>query len=223
MPKVVDHADRRRELAEAAWLAIVKYGLDATTTRLIAKESGYSAGVLAHYFGSKDQILLAALRVSHEGLDTRIREAIADKEGLDALRTYCVEILPTSPLSVRETHLEMSMWSRALVNDELRSVQRSEATRWRGFMEVLIVDAQRSGELVAMPPRTIAGVLAAVINGLSIDGLLYPDRFDQADLIEFFDTALAAFRPGGKEDKEATSSGSVLGDPGFGRAPATAP
>ena len=145
MPKIVDHAVRRRELAEAAWRVIVKHGLEGTTTRLIAKESGYWAGVLAHYFESKDEILVEALRISHDGLDRRIREAVDDKDGLDALRTFCIEILPISPVSVRETHLEMSMWSRALVNKDLHSVQRSESSRWRRFMEGLIVRAQRSG------------------------------------------------------------------------------
>lgn len=195
MPKIVDHAVRRRELAEAAWRVIVKHGLEGTTTRLIAKESGYSAGVLAHYFESKDEILVEALRISHDGLDKRIREAVDDKDGLDALRTFCIEILPISPVSVRETHLEMSMWSRALVNKDLNSVQRSESSRWRRFMEDLIARAQRSGELIEVPPRTIAVVLSAVIDGLSIYGLLYPERFGKAELIEFFDKALSAFRP----------------------------
>src|SRR6266403_1155756 len=86
MPRVVDHEARRHELAEAAWRAIVKYGLDGTTTRLIAKESGYSNGVLAHYFESKDEILLEALRISHDGVDRRIREAVEDTDGFDALR-----------------------------------------------------------------------------------------------------------------------------------------
>lgn len=197
MPRVVDHEYRRRELAEAAWRAIVKYGLDGTTTRLIAKESGYSNGVLAHYFESKDEILLEALRISHEGVDKRIREAVDDKDGLGALRTFCIEVLPVSEQPVRETHLEMSMWSRALVNDELRSVQRSESSRWRRLLEGLITDAQRSGELVDMPPRTFAVLLSAVIDGLSIYALLYPDRFGKAELIAFLDDFLAAFRPGG--------------------------
>jgi hypothetical protein len=62
-------------------------------------------------------------------------------------------------------------------------------------MEDLIARAQRSGELIEVPPRTIAVVLSAVIDGLSIYGLLYPERFGKAELIEFFDKALAAFRP----------------------------
>src|SRR5215813_14080641 len=195
MPRVVDHDDRRHELAEAAWRAIVKYGLDGTTTRLIAKESGYSNGVLAHYFESKDEILLEALRLSHDGIDKRIRDAVEDKEGLDALRTFCIEVLPVADQPVRETHLEMSMWSRALVNDELRSVQRSESSRWRRLLVRLIVDAQRAGELIDVPPQTIAVLLSAVIDGLSIYALLYPDRFGKAELIGFLDDFFAAFRP----------------------------
>ena len=209
MPRVVDHEARRHELAEAAWRAIVKYGLDGTTTRLIAKESGYSNGVLAHYFESKDEILLEALRISHDGIDTRIRDAVEDMEGLEALRTFCIEVLPVAEPAVRETHLEMSMWSRALVNDELRSVQRSESSRWRRLMERLIVDAQRSGELAEMPPRTIAVLLSAVIDGLSIYALLYPDRFGKAELTEFLDEFFAAFKPGGV----AASTKTLVGTP----------
>jgi AcrR family transcriptional regulator len=199
VPKVVDHAARRHELAEAAWRAIVKYGLDGTTTRLIAKESGYSNGVLAHYFESKDEILLEALRISHDGIDRRIRDAVEDKDGFDALRAFCIEVLPVSEQPARETQLEMSIWSRALVNDELRSVQRSESSRWRRYLEGLIVSAQRSGELVKLPPRTITVLLSAVIDGLSIYGLLYPDRFGKAELIGFLDEFLATLRPGSEE------------------------
>jgi AcrR family transcriptional regulator len=209
MPRVVDHEHRRHELAEAAWRAIIKYGLDGTTTRLIAKESGYSNGVLAHYFESKDEILLEALRNSHEGVDKRIREAVEKKEGFDALRTFCIEVLPVSEQSARETHLEMSMWSRALVNEELRSVQRSESSRWRRLMERLIVEAQRSGELVDIPSRTIAVLLSAVIDGLSIYALLYPDRFGKEELVSFLDDFFTAFRQGGADAGPATPTGSM--------------
>jgi hypothetical protein len=78
-------------------------------------------------------------------------------------------------------------------------VQRSESSRWRRLLEGLIVDAQRSGELAEMPPRTFAVLLSAVIDGLSIYALLYPDRFGKAELIGFLDDFFTAFRPGGVE------------------------
>ena len=61
MPKIVDHESRRQELVEAAWRVINRVGIDATTVREIAAESGYSTGSLAHYFATKDDILRSAL------------------------------------------------------------------------------------------------------------------------------------------------------------------
>ncbi len=86
-------------------------GLDGTTTRLFARESGYSNGVLPHYFESKDDILLEALRISHDGIDNRIREAVDDKGGFDALRTFhrpaCRhrQLTPQGPLQKRQPEM----------------------------------------------------------------------------------------------------------------------
>jgi AcrR family transcriptional regulator len=195
MPKIVDHEDRRRELAEAAWRVIIKYGLDGTTTRLIAKESGYSAGVLAHYFESKDEILLEALRISHENIERRLPEAIDGREGIDALRAFCLDILPTGEQQVRETHLEMSFWSRALVNPELLAVQRAESSRWRRVLQSLIEAAERRGEIGDFDPRIVAVNLSALMDGLSIYALLYPDRFGKPELVRMLDAFLATLAP----------------------------
>ena len=47
MPKEVDHNERREELLEAVWRVIARDGMEGTTIRGIAKESGWSTGVLA--------------------------------------------------------------------------------------------------------------------------------------------------------------------------------
>ena len=57
LPKIVDHEVRRQELVEAAWRVINRIGLERTTIREIATESGCSTGALAHYFRTKDDIL----------------------------------------------------------------------------------------------------------------------------------------------------------------------
>ena len=53
MPKIVDHDERREEILSAAIRVIDSVGLDNTTTRAIALESGYSNGVLSHYFSGQ--------------------------------------------------------------------------------------------------------------------------------------------------------------------------
>ncbi len=62
MPKIVDHDERRLALADAVLALIAREGISAVTTRAVAEESGWSTGVLNHYFGSRHELLLAALR-----------------------------------------------------------------------------------------------------------------------------------------------------------------
>lgn len=191
MPKIVDHDQRRAELAHAAWRVIIANGLDGTTTREIARESGYSAGVLSHYFQSKDDLLLEALRRSHAVILRRLGELAERHTGLTALRMFCYDSIPLHDEQVRETYLEMSFWSRALVNAELREVQRSEAGHWRGVLRRLVVGAQESGELRREDPDLVMDMLASLIDGISVHALLYPERITKSRLVEMMDHQLA--------------------------------
>jgi TetR/AcrR family transcriptional repressor of bet genes len=53
---------RRRELAEAAFLVMTEHGLAGTTVSRVAKRAGMSQGLVHHYFGSKADLLEAAMR-----------------------------------------------------------------------------------------------------------------------------------------------------------------
>jgi AcrR family transcriptional regulator len=190
MPKIVDHDQRRRELAEAAWKVILESGIDGATTRAIARLSGYSSGVLSHYFERKDDILLEALRISHETITKRQDDLLEPLSGLDALRAFCYDEVPLQAQQARETQLEISFWSRALVNSDLRRVQREESTRWRDTLIRLIVGAQDTGEFIREDPVMIAEVLAGLIDGLSVHALLHPDSYTEDRLVRIFDSAL---------------------------------
>lgn len=195
MSKTVDHEQRRRELAAATWRVILRDGLDATTTPEIAREAGCSAGSLAHYFQSKDDILLAALRLSHEDIKARYRQHFAGRSGLVALRDYLLEYVPLTEQHARETHLEMSFWSRALVNDALREMQRSESAGPRSTLRRLVAELQADGELVDIDPDDLADALLAFADGLSVHRLMYPERFPPARLAALVDGQLAAWAP----------------------------
>ncbi len=61
VPKYVDHAARRRELADAACRVIARNGLAATTLADVAAESGWSIGSIRYYFPDKDTLVASAL------------------------------------------------------------------------------------------------------------------------------------------------------------------
>ncbi|GAB2934542.1 TetR/AcrR family transcriptional regulator [Nonomuraea fastidiosa] len=214
MPKIVDHDERRREVMSAARRVIVRDGIDAATTRAIAKEAGYSNGVLAHYFADKDEILLSALRQSHERIRARLTAKVESAPtALAALRELLLDNLPLDADRAQETRLEVSFWSRSLAAERLAEVQRAEAGELRAAVRELLGRAREAGELrgrgrptgetpgdareagetregpgTVGEPRgdgdledldDLAEELLALVDGLSLHLLLYPDRLSR--------------------------------------------
>lgn len=194
MPRIVDHDARRSELAAATWRVIVRSGLDAVTTREIAREAGYSTGVLAHYFKSKDDILLAALTSSHEQIKKRFQQILATRDGLAALGDYLFDNLPLTQQQQLETYLEISFWSRALANDALREVQRKESAELRETVQQLLVTAEKRGELAPGDASARAELLLALVDGLSLHALLYPERLSAERTRQLMEAQLDQWR-----------------------------
>jgi AcrR family transcriptional regulator len=183
MPKIVDHDERRRELLSAARRVIVRDGIDAATTRAIAKEAGYSNGVLAHYFADKDEILLSALRESHVRIRARLTRKVAGVTGLAALRELLLDNLPLDADRTQESRLEVSFWSRSLASERLAEVQRAEAAELRAAVRELLGQARAAGELRADDNLDdLTEHLLALVDGLSLHLLLYPGRLTRVDL-----------------------------------------
>ena len=96
----VDHDSRREEVAGAAARLIAEKGLEALTTRALAKSLGCSIGVLSHYFSSKEEIVIAAFRWADQRIDLRMQEAIAtDNPGLDSFFPVIKAGLPLDGVS----------------------------------------------------------------------------------------------------------------------------
>ncbi|HLU73890.1 MAG TPA: TetR/AcrR family transcriptional regulator [Nonomuraea sp.] len=183
MPKIVDHDERRAEVLSAARRVIARDGLDAATTRAIAKEAGYSNGVLAHYFTDKDDILLSALRQSHQRIRERLARKVEGVTGLAALRELLLDNLPLDAERTQETRLEVSFWSRSLASERLADVQRSEAAELRAAVRDLLAQAKAAGELSTdQNLDDVTEHLLALVDGLSLHLLLYPDRLRRVDL-----------------------------------------
>ena len=94
MPRVVDHQMRRDEIVAAAWQAIALDGIDGATMRRIAELAGCATGRLAHYFDSRNDILVAALGKVHSKASTRMADIAVGIDGMPALRAVLLESLP---------------------------------------------------------------------------------------------------------------------------------
>ncbi|RGA00179.1 TetR family transcriptional regulator [Microbispora triticiradicis] len=175
MPKIVNHEERRGEVVAAARRIILRDGIEAATTRAIAKEAGYSNGVLTHYFADKDEILLSALEASHRRIADRLREKLSGRTGLAALRELLLDNVPLDGERAGETGLEVGFWGRCLTSPALLEVQRREAAELRYVVTSLLRSAAEAGEIrTNEDPEDVAERLLALVDGLSVHRLLYP-------------------------------------------------
>src|ERR1700739_1674139 len=72
MPKIVDHQKRRDEIALVACRVVAEYGFEQATIVRIAREAGYTTGMGAHYFDTKQDIIVAALRLILRHIEERL-------------------------------------------------------------------------------------------------------------------------------------------------------
>src|SRR3979490_3484098 len=77
MPKIVDQAQRCAEIALAACRVVAEHGFDGASMVRIARAAGYTTGMLAHYFDTKQDIIIAALRLILRRIDERLTRSSA--------------------------------------------------------------------------------------------------------------------------------------------------
>jgi AcrR family transcriptional regulator len=207
MPKVVDAEARRDEVLAATWRVIARHGLAGTTVRKIAREAGYSAGVLAHYFSDKQDILGSALVLSHRRVGERMARRAAGLTGLAALRVVMLEALPLDDQRLLEAEIEVSFWGRALGSPELAALQNAEFERLWSRLRALLLDAARLGELAGgVDIEQATHRLVALIDGLSVEAVLYPARVPPDRQVAMLDQVLAGFAGGRMEGADGHAS-----------------
>ncbi|REE04500.1 TetR/AcrR family transcriptional regulator [Citricoccus muralis] len=97
MPKIVDHEQRRGEIALALWQVIHEHGIDGVSFRAVAEAAGVSIGRVQHYFSSKDELVVFGCRAmvsaaeQDHGPDPSLREPARAR---DALADFLCAPLP---------------------------------------------------------------------------------------------------------------------------------
>jgi AcrR family transcriptional regulator len=196
MPKIVNWDERRDEILAATWRVIARDGIAKATIRAIAREAHCSAGILAHYFDDKADILGSALMLSHRRVAARMDAEVAGRTGLDALRVIMLEALPLDEERDLEAQIEISFWGRALGNLELRAVQNAEFDRFARRLRAHLAQARELGELRdGVDIDLAAHQLLVLIDGLSAQRVLYADRVTAARQRQMLGALLDSFRP----------------------------
>ena len=173
MPRLVDHAERRRTIVRAASRLIGARGIDATNMRVLAREAGYTNGALSHYFAGKDEILRAAFEYVFEATNERVARSVGTRRGLSAIRRMAREIMPQTEETLLEARVAVSLWQRALSDPQLAETNNRQLAVWREETVVLLRQAREAGEIVAgVDLELVANLLVTAMVGMQVTAVL---------------------------------------------------
>lgn len=188
MPKIVDHEQRRRELADALWRIVASQGPAGVSIRSVAAEAGWSPGALRHYFPTREELLLFAMDLSEARAVERITHLHERlPPGLSLLETvaaYAEQLVPLDD----ERRAEYRAWESAGV---LKEQDRDRARRWqqqRGLYRRL-VSALAGVEVGEDPERPHPDPwveewslhLQSIVDGLALQLMVTPGMTDPED------------------------------------------
>jgi AcrR family transcriptional regulator len=116
MPKIVNHEQRRDQIALVACRVVAEKGFDQATIVRIAREAGYTTGMVAHYFDTKQDIIIAALRLILRRIEERLTRPAAD------LFAVLSEALPLDEQRFIECAFWTAFWGQVSADKRLKRI-----------------------------------------------------------------------------------------------------
>ncbi|MFI7576921.1 TetR/AcrR family transcriptional regulator [Micromonospora sp. NPDC049497] len=163
MPKKVDRQERRTLIADALMRVAAQQGLEAVSLRHVAAAAGVSAGMVQHYFRTKDEMMAFALSVVRDRSQARITEALAalgeNPPPRLLLRTIIATLLPLDDQSRDDGRVALAFLAYTAVRPEAASTLRDDNAEMTGFIAGLLPGPHAED--------TAAGLLA-LMEGLGV-------------------------------------------------------
>ncbi|MDN5727197.1 MAG: TetR/AcrR family transcriptional regulator [Propionibacteriales bacterium] len=173
MPKLVDHEERRNQIALAVHRILLRDGMEGATVRAVVAEAGMSSGAIRHYFATQDELLRFAASQIEQRAGQRAIEAYARTDRSPRARALGVleEFLPLDDERVMELKVSIAM---ARMDPALSRVQ----SYWSGIRRVC---------------RTVVLLLAGVTSEVPVDRALRPAQWERvAERLHLIVDGLAA-------------------------------
>ncbi|MGK5444790.1 TetR/AcrR family transcriptional regulator [Micromonospora sp. URMC 105] len=172
MPKRVDHRERRTQIADALMRVAAEHGLEAVSLRHVAAEAGVSAGMVQHYFRTKDEMMAFALSVVREHNEARLTAALtalgATPSPRTLVRTMLGEVLPLDAPRRADGRVALAFLAYTAVRPAVAASLHQDTADLVGFIAGQIRAAQSAGSAPEVDPDRAAVGLLALMEGLGV-------------------------------------------------------
>jgi TetR/AcrR family transcriptional repressor of bet genes len=174
---------RREDLINAALKLIGEGGPQAATVRAIADEAGVTAGLIRHYFNTKEELVRSAYQSLMARLNTE-SSPIPDTDCDDPIQRLAHFVAASITPPIADPAM-VGKWAGFLhlvrSDDDMREVHRENYFVYRDKLQVLIAAAKPSLEGAALRRAAIA--CNGIIDGLWLEGSLISDSFEPEEIV----------------------------------------
>ena len=170
--------ERTRERLLAATVEVIaRDGWDAATARKIASTAGVNAGLINYHFGSKANLMLAALEAT---LEAEVAAPLHDAgDGAEpeppAVIASLVRLTLGPQISPDARRVFESALAAIVGDPELAAALRPTLRRFRGLLADVFDSAIAAGRMPPTDTEALAILCAAMLDGLWLHSLIDPD------------------------------------------------
>lgn len=170
-PATQNNEARRTQMLRAAATLICERGFSETRIADVAKRSGASSALVIYYFGTRDRLLVDALRYSEDNFYDSATKMLAEvtsvRDRLSLLIKWtCVpEVTGDVPGA---WGLWFDMWAQAFRHTDVAQARLEQDARWRTMITEVVKAGQADGDVGTLDAHRFAIVFAALLDGLSI-------------------------------------------------------
>lgn len=166
MPKIVNHEQRRKEVALAAAKIIVDSGRSSLTVRNVAQLTGWSTTVVSHYFDDMAELFYETYSIAAQRSRKRIDKSLANDPG--DVQGLIETVLPLDQERRDDWRIWFAFWSEALSNPKYAAEQRERARTTRDRIHNCLAVSQKRGDVRKGVDLDIATArLSALIPGIA--------------------------------------------------------
>ncbi len=188
---------REQQLIDAAMQIIAEHGLSGTTTALLTRQAGLSAGIINLHFGNKDKLLEATLASLVQEHRARWMASLAAVPDEPAERLWALMEAHFAPEICTPT--KIAVWFAFFGESGHRATYRHISENFdlerSDFMDECCTRLVAESGKAALDPERVSHLIESTADGLWLDMLLYPEEMDVDNARDQMRTLLHHFFP----------------------------
>jgi AcrR family transcriptional regulator len=171
-------SEKALRIVEAMRTSVARRGTAGSTFDHVSREAGVSRGLLHYYFGTKEQLLVEAVRrdceLRMELLERQLATAKTADDFIDLMAQNLRDTVREDPDLVI---LLFELFTLSRRNSDIAAEYAGLITRTREQVAALLANAQREKILrLHAEPEAVADVLFSIADGFALRMLTQPER-----------------------------------------------